>query len=412
MNTEHEMKKKRHNVWVGLWVSVLIGCISTGVAQAQVPPDIEAALRKIGQIVDPPCTAKLYRPLMPKNDFNTYWPVGAPAPTNLMPLYPGVALTRDVSFGPNAKDVIDIFSPEKGGGNRTVLIYVPGGAGNKIEQQDREANAFYDNIGRWATKNDMVGVTMQRHPGQNWDDGGRDISLMIQWLQNNITKYKGNPDRMFIWAHSAGNGPLGIYVGHSELYGQKGVGLKGAIFMSGNPVQGLGAAGGPGGRGAGGGTDVLAGAGTTCGVTSGAGGSEGAISGPSGVVTGAAGGRGRGGTPAGGTAPGGGGRGGPQIDAAAQAARSNLPGFKSTKVAVVLARAELDPGVNGGMAAADVALHDEMCKQDGPKAKDGEGHCPTMLYLKGESHMSEVFSIDTPDKTVSGPILAWIKRMK
>src|SRR5439155_14157540 len=159
--------------------------------------------------------------------------------------------------------------------------------------------------------------------------GGRDISLMIQWLQNNITKYKGNPDRMFIWAHSAGNGPLGIYVGHSELYGQKGVGLKGAIFMSGNPVQGLGAAGGPGGRGAGGGTDVLAGAGTTCGVTSGAGGSEGAISGPSGVATGAAGGRG-----------------GPQIDAATQAARSNLPGFKSTKLAVVLARAELDPGVN------------------------------------------------------------------
>src|SRR5437762_5000728 len=168
-------------------------------ARAQVPPDIEAALRKIGQIVDPPCTAKLYRPLMPKNDFNTYWPVGAPAPTNLMPLYPGVALTRDVSFGPNAKDVIDIFSPEKGGGNRTVLIYVPGGAGNKIEQQDREANAFYDNIGRWATKNDMVGVTMQRHPGQNWDDGGRDISLAVDWLKANATKYKGNPDRMFIW---------------------------------------------------------------------------------------------------------------------------------------------------------------------------------------------------------------------
>jgi hypothetical protein len=31
------------------------------------------------------------------------------------------------------------------GDNRTVLIDVPGGAGNKIEQQAREANAFYDN---------------------------------------------------------------------------------------------------------------------------------------------------------------------------------------------------------------------------------------------------------------------------
>ena len=78
----------------------------------------------------------------------------------------------------------------------------------------------------------------------------------------------------------------------------------------------------------------------------------------------------------------------------------------------MLARAELDPGVNGGMTAPDIALHDELCKIDGPKAKDGVGHCPTMLYMKDESHMSEVFSIDTPDKTVSGPIIAWIKKIK
>jgi triacylglycerol lipase len=378
-------------------------------AQAQVPPDIEAGLRKIGQIVDPPCTAKLYRPLMPKNDYNTYWQPGSPAPTNLMPLYPGIKLARDVSFGPHSKDVADIFSPEKGGGNRTVLIYVPGGAGNKLEQQNREANAFYDNIGRWAVKNDMIGVTMQRHPGENWDDGGKDVSTLIQWLQANVGKYGGNPNRMFIWAHSAGNGPLGVYVGHPELHGPKGPGVKGAIFMSGNPVPGFGApaqgAGGgrgaPGGPGAGGAGNPLAGAGSTCGETGGAGGSAGAISGPSGVTPAPP--RGGGGA---------GGRGPQQLDAATQAARSNLPGFKSTTVAIMLARAELDPGVNGAMTAADIALRDELCKVDGPKAKDGAGHCPAMLYLKNESHMSEVFSIDTPDQTVSGPILAWIKKIK
>ena len=75
---------------------------------------------------------------------------------------------------------------------------------------------------------------MQRHPGQgNWDDGGKDVSLMIQWLQANISKYKGDPERMFIWAHSAGNGPLGTYIGRPELYGPKGVGVKGVVFMSG-----------------------------------------------------------------------------------------------------------------------------------------------------------------------------------
>jgi len=390
--------------------------IAAGVAtaHAQVPPDIEAGLRKIGQIVDPPCTAKLYRALMPKNDYNTYWPPSAPAPTNLMPLYPGIKLARDVSFGSHPKDLIDIFSPEKGDSNRTVLIYVPGGAGNKIEQQNHEANAFYDNIGRWAVKNNMIGVTMQRHPAENWDDGGKAISTMIQWLQTNITKYGGNPNRMFIWAHSAGNGPLGVYIGHPEIQGPKGPGVKGAIFMSGNPVPDVGGqaprGAGPGGPGAG--ANPLAGAGTTCGETGGAGSTAGAISGPSGTTpaaprgAGAAGERGRGGAP-------GDGRGrGQQLDAATIAARSNLPGFKSTNVAIILARAELDPGVSGNMTAADTALHDELCKVDGPNAKDGVGHCPTMLYLKDESHMSEVFSLDTPDQTVSGPVQAWMKKIK
>src|SRR3954464_11423179 len=142
--------------------SVLALIVSTGIASAQVPGDIEAGLRKIGQIVDPACTAKLYRPLMPKNDYNTHWPPGAAAPAFTGPLYPGVSIARDQSFGPNPKVLVDIFTLKKGGGNRPIFIYIPGGAGNKIEQQAREGNAFYDNIGRWAVKNGMVGVLIQR----------------------------------------------------------------------------------------------------------------------------------------------------------------------------------------------------------------------------------------------------------
>ena len=333
-----------------------IGFGSVSRVHAQVPADIEASLRKIGQVVDPACTSKLYRPLMPKNDYNTYWPVGASAPNKLaQPLYPGVALARDVQFGSQAKDLVDIFSPESGGGNRTVLIYLPGGAGNKIEQQSREANAFYDNIGRWGVKNDLIVVTMQRHPGANWDDGGRDVSTLIQWLQTNVAKYKGNPERMFIWAQSAGNGPLGIYIGHPELHGPKGVGVRGAIFMSGNPVPGLNAAPAPT-------LPPQPAPGSSCGLPSGTG-TAGAITGPSSAAPAAA--------PAPAPAAGAAAPATPAVDAATQAARSNLPGFKSTKVEVLLARAELDPGVAGGMAPTDIALHDEMCKA---------GHCPTMCF--------------------------------
>src|SRR5690348_14806461 len=185
---------------------VLLSAVS---AQAQVPKDIQEGLKKIGQIVDPACTAKLYRPLMPANDFNTYWPLNAPSPVSTARLYPGVDIARDQSFGPNAKDVVDVFTAEKKGSNRPIFIYVAGGGGNKIEQQVREGNAFYDNIARWAVKNGMVGVTVQRHAGSSWDDGGRDLSLAVDWVKANAAKFGGNPNRIFIAAHSAGTGPLG-----------------------------------------------------------------------------------------------------------------------------------------------------------------------------------------------------------
>ena len=383
------------NKMICLSYALSAAALTTGIASAQVPPNIEAELRKIGQIVDPPCTAKLYRPMMPKNDINS----------TVTPLYPGITIARDVSFGPNPKDVLDVFTADKGKKSRPVLMYIAGGAGNKIEQQDREANAFYDNIMRWATENGMVGVNMQRHPGPDWDSGGKDVSLMIQWVQANIAKYKGNPERMFIWAQSAGNGPLGVYMGRPELWTPKGAGVKGAIFMSGQfniaPVQPATAAGRGAGRGP---VDILGGAGTTCGLPPNAAFSDaGAIAGPGRAdpPPPARGGRGGGG----GGAPGGGGGRGPQVDPATQLARSSLTGLKMTTAKIMLATAELDPGIEGKDSAFNQALHDELCKL-------GADHCPTMLFEKGESHMSEVFSIATPDKIVSGPILKWMKSIK
>ena len=381
---------------LGAFLAVSLGMVA---AEAQVPADIEAGLVKMGHIVDPPCTAKLYRPLMPANDVRS----------NASPLYPGITVVRDASFGPNPKDVLDIFTADKGPASRPVLIYVPGGGGNKLELQDPEANAFYDNIMRWATKNGMVGVNMQRHGGPGWDAGAKDISSMIQWVEANIGKYHGNPDRMFIWAHSAGNMPLGTYIGRPELYGPKGVGVKGVIFMSpaafdiaplevppppggGNPMAAL--------------TD----SGKTCGVQGGAFSSSGALPGktqgqpggpdaPLGPPPGAApGGRPAGGPPAG--------FGGPPVDAATRLARSSLPELKKTSVKIILANAELDPGVDEkGIMPFNQVLHDDLCKE-------GPDHCPLLLYFKGESHMSEVFSLDTSDQVVAKPVLDFVKKSK
>jgi len=484
-------KGKRNRLRWALNILAMIATTAASVVQAQVPPLVEAELVKMGRVVDPGCTGKLYRTLFDKNDYNTYWPVDATAPNAKVKLYPGVTVTRDVSYGPQPKDLIDIFVPDKGGANRTVFIFIPGGAGNKIEQQAVESNMFYDNIGAWAANNGMVGVTMQR----GGTAAGQNVALVIEWLQANAAKYKGNSADMFLMAHSAGTGPLTQYIGRPDLYGQ---GVKGAIFMGAHPNLGIGGAGGRGGAGAGagagrgaapaGGTPAAGAAAPGAAPAAGAGGGgrgggaaatpstatclananvqAGPIRGPSSsladqgagaaaarvalagsspwrwdgkqwISTGAAapaaaagagagGGAGRGGGGGAGGGAGAGGRGGagggaagaapgaPQAAGAAPAAPAFtvLDGFKSTRAAIALAWGELDTDASAGagMPTQSVAIRDELCKLEGPKAKDGVGHCPTMMWFKGESHMSEVFSFGSIDKTVSEQVLAFVKQ--
>lgn len=382
---------------------LVLSTLISGVTLAQVPPDIEASLRKIGPIVDPACTADLYRPLMPKNDITS----------SVTPLYPGIGIVRNQSFGSDPDDAVDIFWADRGASERPVLIYVPGGAGNKIEIQNKAGNAFYDNIGRWGTQHGLVVVTMQRHFGRTWDAGARDVSDMIQWLQANIAKYHGDAHRMVIWAHSAGNMPLGTYMGHPELYGPQGVGVIGVIFMSGGfdiapaPAPPLG----------GNLRALFARAGVTCGepgsMTSTAGALPGAAPGTPGGANNmpAFGGPPPAGARPGGAGPGAGGAGGgggpPPPDPAVLLAHSSLPELQKTSVRIMLANAAMDPGVDlsvdGGLTGFNKSLSDALCQA-------GPSHCPTLLVAKDESHMSEVFSIDTPDQAVSGPVLAFIRQ--
>jgi hypothetical protein len=142
-------------------------------------------------------------------------------------------------------------------------------------------------------------------------------------------------------------------------------------------------------------------AGSTCG-SGGPGSTDGRIEGPSGAppAPARAGGPGRaGGAPAGR----GGGRG--QADEATLAARSTLEGYKTVSTKLFFVSAELDPGINGKMSEFYQTLHDELCKL-------GQDKCPTQLFARRHNHMSEVFSIDTADTSVSGPILEWIQKVK
>jgi hypothetical protein len=343
------MGNKRMLAWV-IWSSAF----AVGTLPAQVPPDVAAKLIAIGRGVCVPETAEVYAPLQPK------------------PPYAGVKFTRDVSFGPDAKNVLDVAEPEKGGGSRPVLIYLSGGAGNK-QQGGPNGEAFYDNIMVWAVKNGMVGVNMQRRPGEAWDDPAKDVSQVVEWVNKNIAQHNGNAKRVFAWSQSAGNIPLSTYVSHSEFWGAEGIGLNGVIFMS-PPAFDILPVTPPPGQGA---------AFAACGSPNG-----GPPAAPAAGRVGGPGGRGPGG-----------GRGTPP-DPATQLARSNLPGLTGAKIPLMISVAELDPPNIIGFAET---LRDELKKAN---------RNVTFVEYKDHSHISEVMSPDTADTSVTGTILKWMKSVK
>jgi triacylglycerol lipase len=267
------------------------------------------------------------------------------------------------------------------------LVYVSGGGGDK-KVTGPDGDPFYDNIMFWAVKNGMVGVNMQRRGGLTggglaWDEPAKDVGRVVAWIRQNITKYKGNPNRIFLWADSAGNVPVSTFAGHPEIAGENGAAVKGIVLMSspnfnispetvpapppntggGNPFGACGgapvAARGGDGRGAGPGRGAGAGA-------------------PP---------RGGGGPPA-------------PLDPATQLARSNLPGLAKGKIAVFVGWGELDPP---NIMTFDETLKAALCK---------EGRCPTTAFFKDHSHVSLVFSPNTADNSVTGPILKWMKGVK
>jgi triacylglycerol lipase len=166
---------------------------------------------------------------------------------------------------------------------------------------------------------------------------------------------------------------VATYIGHPELHGPKGVGLKGALFMS-SP-----------------GFSILP---ATPRATEG----TGPCMQPDGSPTPAAApGPGRG-------APNGDAKGKAAApakpDAATLLARSNLPGLQKSKLSFFVSAAELDPP---SVIAFAETLRDQLCA-----AK----HCPTYNLIKDHSHISEVMSPNTVDTSVTGPILQWMKSVK
>ena len=196
--------------WVGVVAVLLVSC--TPAALAQVPPDLAERTRAAGQTMDP-ASAAGYAALFP------------PA------VWDGVRIERDIAYGPDPLHKLDIYTTPHRDAGRPVLLFVHGGGYTRGDKH----GAFYpDNITAWAGREGMVGVSINYRlaPQAPYPEAARDVAAAIAWVRANIAAHGGDPDRIFLFGHSAGGNHVADYLGNAEVQGGELAGVKGAVLLS------------------------------------------------------------------------------------------------------------------------------------------------------------------------------------
>jgi acetyl esterase/lipase len=146
--------------------------------------------------------------------------------------YDGLTVNRDVAYGADARQCVDIFEAVDGGIDRPILFYVHGGGFVRGEKKSAGL-PFFHNIGVWAARRGFLGVnTTYRlattHPAPAAED---DVAAAIAWTRANAKRYGGDPNRIILMGHSAG---AVIVAGWIAAMGAETNGVVGAILGSGN----------------------------------------------------------------------------------------------------------------------------------------------------------------------------------
>ena len=144
------------------------------------------------------------------------------------PLPEALQVTRDHEYGPDERQRLDIFAMP-GREKAPVLVFVPGGGFVRGDKRSPSGQPFFDNIGGFAARSGMIGVTMNYRlaPAHMWPAGTDDMVLAIDWLRANIAQFGGDPERIYLSGTSAGAVHVGSYVALREAK------IAGAIMISG-----------------------------------------------------------------------------------------------------------------------------------------------------------------------------------
>lgn len=146
----------------------------------------------------------------------------------------GIAVARDLAYGPAPRQVLDVHArPEWRGGSRDVLVFFHGGA---FVRGNKSANgAIYDNVAAWFARQGCVAINAEYRlaPDTTYPGGAEDVIAVVHWVRAHVATYGGNPQRVFLMGHSAGGAHVASAVCDPGVPGHLGAAdVAGAMLVS------------------------------------------------------------------------------------------------------------------------------------------------------------------------------------
>lgn len=202
--------------------AVLTGPAVGAMAQiSNMPQDVQDRLREVGPGWGKDILGNVEKTLQ------VYTPVLAAAPKT------GVNVTRDVAYGSDARNRIDLYQPANAKQASPVVIFFHGGA---YVRGERNVNAeVYGNISTWFARQGMVGInaTYRLAPAAKWPAAAQDVGSVIKWVRENAARIGVDPNRIYVMGQSAGATHVATYAFMKDLQPAEGHGAAGFILISG-----------------------------------------------------------------------------------------------------------------------------------------------------------------------------------
>jgi acetyl esterase/lipase len=142
----------------------------------------------------------------------------------------GIAVSRDVSYGDDLRQKLDVFVPH-GASKARVVVFVHGGA---FTRGNKSNGDFYDNVAYWFAQNGFVAVNVEYRlaPAAPFPAGAEDVGLAVRWVAENIASFGGNPDDVVLMGHSAGGCHVASYLLDPMAWSEPHAGISAAVLVS------------------------------------------------------------------------------------------------------------------------------------------------------------------------------------